>query len=128
MKKEDIDTLIKESLSNEDADFYNQLDEPGMFKQWGNIYTSKLGGWAVLLTFFQLIFTVLAVWLGVEFFTSEVSDSQLMWGAGLFMSLIAVSQIKMWHWMQMDKNTILQEMKRIEFQIAILTEKISEES
>jgi len=34
--------------------------------------------------------------------------------------------MKLWHWMQMDKNSILREMKRMEFQIAVLSEKISD--
>ena len=125
MKKEEIDQLIKESLSKEDARFYHDLDEQGMFKQWGSIYKSKLGAWAVFISAMQLIFTVLIFWTGYRFLTADGMEPLIKWGAGLFLSFIVVAQLKLWHWMQMDKNTILLEMKRLEFQVAVLTEKIS---
>jgi hypothetical protein len=31
--------------------------------------------------------------------------------------------LKIWHYMQMDKNAILREVKRLELQVAILVEK-----
>jgi len=126
MKKEEIDKLIEESLSKEDAEFYHQFDEQSMFKQWGGLYSSKLGGWAVLITTVQLVFTVLVFYFGYKLFTTEGTDSLIIWAALFFICYVAVSMLKLWHWMQMDKNTILQEMKRIEFQIAVLTEKIAE--
>ncbi len=126
MKKEEIDKLIEESLSKEDAEFYHDLDEQGLFKQWGNLYTGKLGKWAVLITTIQIVITIFAFWFGYKFFT--VSDTILMakYGAGMLIGVIMNGLVKQWHWMQMDKNTILQEMKRLEFQVAILTEKIAE--
>ncbi len=126
MKKEEIDKLIEESLSKEDAEFYHDLDEQGLFKQWGNLYTGKLGKWAILITTIQIVITIFAFWFGYKFFT--VNDTILMakYGAGMLIGVIMNGLVKQWHWMQMDKNTILQEMKRLEFQVAILTEKIAE--
>lgn len=123
MKKQEIDQLIEESLSKDDAEFYHNLDEQGMFKQWGGLYSGKLGKWAILVTTFQVSITILAFWFGYKFFT--VQDSMLMakYGVGLLIGVIMNGLLKQWHWMQMDKNSILLEMKRLEFQIAVLMEK-----
>lgn len=126
MKKEEIDQLIEESLSKEDAQFYNELDEQGMFKQWGGLYSGKLGKWAVVVTTFQILITILAFWFGYKFFTVEDSILMAKYGVGLLIGVIMNGLLKQWHWMQMDKNTILLEMKRIEFQVAVLMEKFSE--
>ena len=126
MKKEDIDKLIEESLSKEDAQFYHDLDEQGMFQQWGGLYQGKLGKWAMLITAVQLIATVFTIWAGYNFFTSVELQNTMLWGAGMFIGLIMIAQMKLWHWMQMDKNSILLEMKRLEFQVAVLTEKLAE--
>lgn len=126
MKKEDIDRLIEESLSKEEAEFYNQLEEPNLFKQWGNLYKTKMSGWSMIATFVQLLFTTLAFWTGFKFFTVESTSEMVFWGTCVIISVLGSAVLKMWHWMQMDKNTILQEMKRIEFQIAVLTEKMSD--
>ncbi|GAB5408122.1 MAG: hypothetical protein BalsKO_04870 [Balneolaceae bacterium] len=127
MKKEEIDQLIEESLSKDEAQFYHDLDEQGMLKQWGGLYSGKLGKWAILITTVQLIATVFTFWAGYNFFTSIELQLTILWGAGMFIGLIMIAQMKLWHWMQMDKNTILQEMKRIEFQVAILMEKLNEQ-
>ena len=126
MKKEEIDRLIEESLSKEDAAFYHQFDEQGIFKQWGNIYSSKLGGWAIFSTIIQLGFSGVAFWTGYRFFSSASSEEYILWGISFMLSVFGNGMLKLWHWMQMDKNTIMQEMKRVEFQIAVLTEKITE--
>ncbi|MBO6525099.1 MAG: hypothetical protein JJ971_14820 [Balneolaceae bacterium] len=125
MKKEEIDQLIEESLSKEDAQFYHDLDQQGMFKQWGGLYSGKLGKWAIVVTTFQIIITLLAFWLGYKFFTVEDSILMAKYGVGLLIGVIMNGLLKQWHWMQMDKNSILLEMKRLEFQVAILTEKLS---
>ncbi len=126
MKKEEIDQLIEESLSKEDAQFYHDLDEQGMFKQWGGLYSGKLGKWAVLVTTFQIAITLLAFWFGYKFFTVEDNILMAKYGVGLLIGVIMNGLLKQWHWMQMDKNSIILEMKRLEFQVAILTEKLSE--
>lgn len=125
MNKEEIDRLIEESLNADEAKFYHELDEEGLFKQWGGLYTGKLKGWAILTTVIQLMLTVVTFYLGYKFFTEDLSTNLIHIGGLFFIVFIATSMMKLWHWMQMDKNSILREMKRLEFQIAVLSEKKS---
>tara|TARA_R110002124_G_scaffold47149_1_gene140652 strand:+ start:1921 stop:2301 length:381 start_codon:yes stop_codon:yes gene_type:complete len=124
MKKEDIDKLIEESLNKEEAEFYHNLEEEGLLKQWGGLYKGAFKGWAILMTIVQLALTVITFYLGYEFFTGSLSTEFIQIGAAFFIVFFATSMLKLWHWMQMDKNSILREMKRIEFQIAVLSEKV----
>lgn len=128
MKKEEIDKLIEESLNKDEAKFYHELEEEGLFKQWGALYTGKLKGWAILTTVVQLIFTVATFYFGYQFFTATETGELFKLGGIFFIIFSATSMMKLWHWMQMDKNSILREMKRMEFQIAVLSEKISNRS
>ncbi len=122
--KEDIDKLIEETLSTEEAKFYHDLEEEGLFKQWAGLYTGKLKGWAILTTFFQLVLTVFTFYLGYKFFTASETLGLFKYGAAFFVVFFATSMMKLWHWMQMDKNSVLREMKRLEFQVAVLSEKL----
>lgn len=124
LQKEEIDKLIEESLSEKDAKFYHELEEGGMFKQWFELYKGAFKGWAILITTIQLIFTVLTFYLGYAFFTEDISTDLIHFGGLFFIVFITVAMLKLWHWMQMDKNSILREMKRIEFQLAILSDKL----
>ena len=127
MKKEDIDKLIEESLNAEEVKFYNELDEVGLFKQWFGLYKGAFKGWAILITIIQLVLTGLTFYLGYAFFTEDLSTDLIHFGGLFFIVFVSVAMLKLWHWMQMDKNSILREMKRIEFQIAVLSEKMNKE-
>lgn len=125
MKKEEIDQLISESLSKEEAEFYKNLDEPGLFRSWGDIYTGKFGRIALIMSVVHLIVFAVAVYCGYKVFTLEGTVEILQYATAMFIALIFASMIKLWHWMQMDKNSLLREMKRLEFQVAVLMEKKS---
>ncbi|MFN1836023.1 DUF6768 family protein [Balneola sp. MJW-20] len=125
MKKQtdDIDTLITESLNKEEAEFYKNLGEEGLFAQWGGLYKGKLGKWAVLTTIIQLIVTVNTVWFSYLYFTANDPLLMARYGGIALIFLILNTAVKLWHWMQMDKNALLREIKRLEFQVSVLSEK-----
>lgn len=126
MKKEEIDKLITESLNEEEARFYNDLEEEGIVGMWKEVYTGKHGWIAILMSIVHTIIVGIAVYCGIKLFTVPEVTEILRYGTILFIALAFGSMIKLWHWLQMDKNSILREMKRIEFQVAVLMEKISD--
>ncbi len=126
MKKEEIDKLITESLSKDEAEFYKTLDEENVFKMWSGVYTGKNGWIAIIQSVFITIFVFAAIYCGYRFFTVETVAEMLRYGAGMFIFMMFTSFLKLWLWNQIDKNSILRKIKRIEFQVAVLMEKISE--
>ncbi len=126
MKKEEIDKLITESLSKDEAEFYKSLDEENVFKMWSGVYTGKNGWIAIIQSVFITIFVFAAIYCGYRFFTVETVAEMLRYGAGMFIFMMFTSFLKLWLWNQIDKNSILRKIKRIEFQVAVLMEKISE--
>jgi protein-S-isoprenylcysteine O-methyltransferase Ste14 len=62
----------------------------------------------------------LAVWCGVEFFMSAETRAMLAWGFGGLCALMAVGHIKLWYWLEMQKNSVVREVKRVELQVAAL--------
>ena len=125
--EQEIDQLISESLNEEEAEFYASLEEEGLFKKIGALYTGKMGWMAILTAIVHFIVVAIAVYCGYKLFTAPDTIEILQYGVILFIAWSFGCMIKLWHWMQMDKNTILREMKRLEFQVAVLMEKISNE-
>lgn len=123
MKKEEVDKLITESLNKDEAEFYNTLDEESVFKMWGGVYTGKNSWIAVILSIFTVVFVIAVFYSGYKFFNVQTTVEMLRYGAGLFIFMMFTAMLKVWLWMQMDKNSIIREMKRIEFQVALLMEK-----
>jgi uncharacterized membrane protein len=126
MKKEEIDKLITDSLTKEEAEFYNHFEEEGVFESWFGVYKGKHGWMAAVQSIFITISTVVAIYCGYRFFTVDTMIELFRYGAGMFIGIMFTAFLKLWLWMQIDKNSVLREMKRMEFQIAVLMEKISD--
>ena len=59
-----------------------------------------------------LIFLALAVVCAVNFFNAEQDRELLMWAAGFIVCFSAVSMLKVWYWMEMQRNALTREIKR----------------
>lgn len=124
MKKEEIDKLITESLNKDEAEFYRSLDgDQGLFQMIRGMYKGKLAWITGVMTFVHTIITVIAFYTGYLLFTIDNIADMIQYGSIMFIALIFASMIKLWTWMQMNRNSILQEIKRLEFQVAALMEK-----
>lgn len=126
MKKEEIDKLITESLNKEEAEFYKNLeDEKGLWESFGELYTGKLAWITTAMTIVHSILTIVAFYSGYQFFTADTVAVMLHYGAILFLALLFGTMTKLWTWMQMQKNDVLREVKRGEYQVAALIELLS---
>jgi len=124
MKKEEIDKLITESLSKDEAEFYRSMDgDEGLFEMLRGLYTGKLAWITEIMTFVHLVITIIAFYTGYLLFTTENVGDMLQYGSIMFIALLFGAMIKIWTWMQMNRNSILREIKRLEFQVAVLVEK-----
>ncbi len=124
-EKEKIDELIREVLSEDEAAFYDSLEEKDLIGRFELVYRGKYGWLYLLITAIQLIIFILTVYCVVQFFSVQTSEELIKWGAGGFLGLMAVSLLKLFIWMQMDKNDILLELKKLELQLASHMEKTS---
>jgi len=124
-KMEDIDKLIKETLSQEEAKFYDDLDEQNVFEMMGGLFKTKNRWFIILINIVMLISMVLFVFCLIEFFNAVETRDLIIWAAAGFMCLMVLSMLKLFAWLQMDKNALLREMKRLELQISSMSGKIS---
>lgn len=120
---EDIDKLIKDTLTEEEAKFYDELDEQNVFEMLGGLFKGKNRWIMYLMNFMTLVFFGFFVYCAVEFFNTENTNEMITWGVGGLVFLFGVSMLKVFAWMQMDKNAILREIKRLELQVSSLAAK-----
>jgi hypothetical protein len=125
---EDIDKLIKETLTEEESKFYDELEEQGLIGSVKSIFKGKLGWLAVIMNIVNLVAFGVLVYCIVQFFSVTETNEMLKWGLGIIICSMFNAMIKLYAWMQMDKNAILREMKRLEFQVSLLSGKVNENS
>lgn len=122
---EKIDLLIKEALTEEERKFYDNLDEQNVFQMLGDLFNGKNKWIIILMNIVNLIVVGLLIYCIVQFFNTDVTNELIKWLAAGFICLMTVSMLKMFIWMQMDKNSIKRELKRLELQVSTLSSKIS---
>ena len=118
--KEHIDELIRETLSKEEAAFYDALEEQNLIGKIGEVYRGKMGWLAVIMNIVHLLVFGLLIYCLVQFFGTDDSNTLIAWASGGFLCMIVMGMLKLYVWMQMDKNDILREIKRLELQVATL--------
>lgn len=122
---EAIDALIKETLTQEEAKFYEDLDEQGVFQMIWGLFKGKNKWIMLLMNIVTVVFFILFIYCIVQFFNAEETKELIKWSTGAIIFLLGVSMLKVFAWMQMDKNALLREIKRLELQVSSLANKMS---
>lgn len=115
-----IDELIKQALTEEESEMLERLGEQSVLEQLMSTFQGKMKWIAIYSIIIMLVLFGLSVYCLFEFLNANNTRDMVMWGAGMGMGMMAVGMLKIWHWMQMDKNAILREIKRLELQLATL--------
>lgn len=123
---EDIDKLIKDTLTQEEAKFYDDLEEQNLFQMISGLFSGKNSWIVIMMSIVQVVFFGLFIYCAIQFFNTEVTNELVKWGVFGTVCLIGSSMLKLFSWMQMDKKAIIREIKRLELQVSSLSSKISE--
>ncbi len=123
-EREKIDELIKETLNQEEAKFYDELEEQNLIGKLGEVFKGKMGWLAIIMNIVHLVIFGLLIYCIVQFFGTNETNELIKWASAGFLCMIVVGMLKLYIWMQMDKNDILREMKRLELQVATLFSKL----
>ncbi|WP_248723149.1 DUF6768 family protein [Seonamhaeicola sp. ML3] len=124
--KEDIDKLIKETLTQEEAKFYDELDEQNLFQMLGGLFKGKNSWLAIVMNFMTAIVFGLLIYCIIKTFDAEKTNDLILWVGGVLVCFLYISMIKIYLWMQMHRNALTREIKRLELQISSLSTKITE--
>jgi len=123
---EKIDQLIKEALTEEEVEFYDKLDEQNVFQMLGGLFTGKNRWIMVLMNVAMLVIFVALIFCIIRFFSTDLTNELIKWAIAGLICVNAISLLKLFTWMQMDKNSIKRELKRLELQVSNLASKLSE--
>jgi hypothetical protein len=97
-----------------------EMAEPHILAQVLETFRGRQRFLVLLVFVWSLVFFGVSIWALIEFLRAETTTLQLRWAALLFWSTMAVAMLKMWYWMELNKNRVLREVKRLELQVARL--------
>jgi hypothetical protein len=117
----DLDRAIRQSLSAEDAELLDRLGaDQALHRQVlatfeGHLRWVNVAGWFAGFLLFGAA-GVAAWW----FLHARELDEMLRWGAASALAFAGLALVKLWFWMELQKNAIMREVKRLELQVASL--------
>jgi len=121
---EEVDKLIKETLSAEEAKFYDELEEQNILGMVGSLFKGKLKWILILMNIVHLFAFIGMVYCVLQFLDTDVTNELIKWSVLGFVFLVIGSMLKLFTWQQMNKNALLREIKRLELQISVLSSKL----
>lgn len=126
MKKNDeIDQMIKEALSDDERELFNTYEEQGMFQMLGGLFQGKMKWLNAGILIVQFVFFGLAVYSGYRLFSASEVAEMIQFGAALAFLLMAIGMLKLFQFMEMHKNAVIREVKRVELQVSMLANKLA---
>ncbi len=121
----EIDQMIKEALSADELDLFNTYEEQNVLQKFGGLFQGKMKWVNVMSVVFQFVIFGIAIYCGYRAFYAVDNTQMLQFGIGAFLAMMAVSFLKMYHFMEMNKNAVIRELKRVELQVSILANKLN---
>lgn len=123
---DNLDDKIRDALAKEDPQLLKEMGaEPSVFELVMETFRGRLRWLTFLGVFWGVVFMVLAVLSAIQFFQAVETRRILLWAAATMFCLMAVSMMKIWYWMQLNKNALTREIKRLELQVAHLASRVS---
>jgi len=120
-----IDARIREALGAEDAALLKSLSaDPGITALIADSFRGRMRWMTVLGLVYSFLFFGLALYTGWEFLQQTELRELALWGSAFWLCILAVTALKLWFWMDMHKNQIVREVKRVELQIAALAARL----
>ena len=118
------DDRIKDALDDDDFEFLKDLEgDRGLFQQIGDSWKGPLGGWAKLIFAFTAALGVL--FLFVIWQVAHSTDHPMihaLWAIAGVALLVVIGFAKEWMFARMNMLTILREVKKLQVQVALLSE------
>ena len=123
-----LDDKIKEALKmdTEKADILLSKED-GLVSQLVGIFRGHMMIWNMFGLVLALFTTVLMCWSGYHFFTSDGLDERVFYGVITLVTWTGTIGIKVWFWLEMNRNANHREIKRLELAIATLMIKLEQD-
>ncbi len=123
----ELDKKIREALSAQDAELFEEIGgEQGFMEMIADTFHGRRRWMVFLVWIYLFVFTGLSVLTAIQFFQVETTRAMLAWAIGFVFCINAVAMLKMWYFMEMNRNAVTREVKRLELQIARLANRLSE--
>ena len=105
-----------------------RADDPagdeGLLEQIAATFRTRMRMWIVLIWGLTALCAAVAVWTASLFFRAVTTRDWILYATIFQVAALAVVLLKIWYWMEMHRHTHTREIKRLEWIVAKLVDRI----
>ena len=117
----DIDAKIREALRQEDMQLLEEFRGERPLREMIIETFRSRHRWINIMTFaMPVVFLVLLAVFAYQFFHAESVCAMIAWAAGCLWSVLAIGMFKIIYTLELNKNSVSREIKRLELELAQL--------
>ncbi len=122
----DIDEKIREALHEEDSELLEHYrNEQSIPQMVIDSFRSRHRWFIVLVFTIGTVIGLLEFVVAYQFFHAESTREMIAWATGFVVGVIAIAMMKVWYWLELNKNSLAREIKRLELELANLSRRLS---
>jgi uncharacterized membrane protein YciS (DUF1049 family) len=122
----DIDEKIREVLSREDSELLEHYRGEQSIPQMVIDSFRSRHRWLFVVAFTEgIVLFALEFVVAYQFFHAESTRAMIAWATGFVSCLFVIAMIKVWYWMELNKNSLAREIKRLELELANLSRRLA---
>lgn len=101
-------------------------DEERILERTLGVFRGRTKGWVALNWFLTAVWGGVGLWAASAFFRAGAPRDWIFYATVVVVSFMAVSILKIWFWMEMNRHTHAREIKRLELQVATVVQMLKE--
>jgi uncharacterized membrane protein YciS (DUF1049 family) len=121
----DIDAKIRAALRQEDAEL---LEHFGGDASLTELLIETFRGRHRWLNVVGMVATcvilIVLIYFAYRYFNAESTRAMLAWATGFVVGFIWIALMKIWFWLEIQRNAVIREIKRLELQVANLSRRL----
>ena len=110
-----IDEKIRQALNAEDQKILDQFgDDPGLVGMVANSFKGSQWWFTTGMWVFGILTFIVMVYCVINYFATDDLKAALSWAVGILLCGMAIVIVKIGAWQQMQMQTLMREIKRLE--------------
>ncbi len=119
----DIDKAIREAMTSEDREWFDRLGEPSLPMQVIESFRTRSALMIVWAILGGIVLTIACIYSGIKLYQASETHELIRWTVVFFTAFLLLSALKFWYWLELQKNSLVREIKRLELQVAKLAQR-----
>lgn len=120
MSEKFVDQKIQEALARSSVDVEVFANQQSLLHDILQIFRGRNWWINSIMAVVTLAVFVLCIYAGFRFYHASELKEIVGWSMTLIVSTLCISMLKIWSWLEMEKYSLIREIKRIELQLSLL--------